>query len=288
MPRLNPTTCAVCEADILSARRWWGNNRGQIAVLVVLLAPLFALLLVLSAEFCKQIITKIKLQATLDQAIFNGAKHLTNVLNQVAKANREVHEEFLALQRSFKRLSKPSQAKAKKEIDKTWQKQNKIFDETIVPQISQANQQAYQIAQATIAQEFPKAQFIPFYFASIQMGEGRTEFLPFGEIKGITFDPKGYRRVASKDFEARYAFVKNDDPQFKAAIAGGVEQEMPGTFLPLRAVAAAQPYGGSIWGYALSKEQQQLYRTALVPLKTLPQQGFKNLWKDLHPYAVEH
>lgn len=261
------------------------NNRGQIVVFVLLLAPLFALMLVLSVEFSREVLTKVKLQAVLDHAIFKGAKHLTNVLNQVAQANREVHEEFLALKRSFKRLSKQGQPHAKKEIANTWKRQNRIFDEKIEPKLNRAYSEAYQIAQAVVAQEFPKAHFVPFYFSPIPIGEGRTEFLPFGEIQGITFDPKGYRRIASKEFEARYAFVKSDDPNLKVALAGGLE--FPGKN-PLRAVAAAQPYNGSIWGYALGKSPKQLYRTALIPVKTLPQGGFKNLWRDFHPYAVEH
>lgn len=263
------------------------NQQGQIVVVMVLLVPFFVLLTVLSAQFAKLVLTKVQLQGTIDQAVFTGADYLTEALNQIAQSNRKVHEEFLRLQQSFKNLSKPKTTEAAiKEINKTWDLQNAIFGEKIEPLVEEAYSKSYQIAQAVVAQRFPQAQFTPFYFSAIQMGEGRTEILPFGEIKGIVFDPKGYGKVKKKDFEARYAFVKNDDPNMKVALAAGIE--LPDSKIPLRATAAAQPYGGSIWGYALQPAKQKLYRTAWVPLKTLPPSGYKNLWKGFNPYAVEH
>lgn len=271
------------------------NNKGQIVILFVLLAPLLVLLLVISTEFSRLVITKIHLQGTIDKAMFAGASFLADQLNQIAKADRKVHEEFLRLQKTFRNLSKKNPKEAKVEIDETWRKQNKIFDEEIMPAIEQSYAKAYAIAEAIVQKEFPSAHFAPFYLPPLEIGEGRVDLLHFDEIKGVTFDPRGYRRVASKEFEARMAFVKNDHPNQKMALAGGLEVQAPTPLLsllninqPLRAVAAAQPYGGSIWGYALTKDQQKLYRTTFVPLATLPREGFKNVWEDFHAYQVEH
>lgn len=272
------------------------NEKGQVVFFLVFIIPLIVLALVMTAEFSRLVSTKIKLQGTLDRSVFAGAAYLAHVLNQTALSNRKVHEEFLKLQERFREGSKTNNRKeAKDEIKKTWGRQNQIFDEEIVPKVEEAYEKAYQIARQIVEKDFPNAKLSPLYFSPIALGEGRMEFLPFGEIKGITFDPRGYQKVPKTDLEVRLAFIKNFDPSFKTAFAAGVALKSPPSLIPLlklneplRAVAAAQPYGGSIWGYALTKKKEDLYHTAMVPLKTLPIEGYQKVWEDFNPYDVAH
>lgn len=246
------------------------NQKGHVTTIFILLFPVFVFLIVATVDYSRLVFTKIKFQETLDRAIFAGAGQLTQILNQTARANRKVHEEFLSLQKKFKENSKQSIEKAKQEIQKTWGIQNQIFDEEMLPRIQEAEALAYQRAYEILQTDFPDVRFEPLSETPIAIGEGVTEELSFGEIKGVTFDPKGYRKVPKNGFEARVAFVKNFERP--VLLAGYAEVSAPKPILPflrwqaLRATSAAQPYGGSLWGYALKGTKEFLYRTARIPL----------------------
>lgn len=255
------------------------NEKGQVVIFFVLLIPLFVLLMVMSVEFSRVVLTKIKLQQTADKAIFAGASYLTEALNQTALSNQKVHQKFLHLKQWFKEGSKKSHSDAKIEIAKTLAEQNTILDEEMTPNLEEAYQKAYAIADQIVQKNFPEARFVPLYSLPVRIGEGKTQDLGFDQIKGVVFDPNGHQDIAGDGFTARVAFRKNDQDQ--VALAGGLE------FQSLRAVAAAQPNQGSIWDYALSGKEERLYQTTMVPLKTLSPAGYKK-WEDFNPYAVEH
>jgi len=257
----------------------FGNEKGQVVIFFVLLVPLFVLLMVISAEFSRVVLTKIKLQQTVDKAVFAGSSYLTEALNQAALSNRKVHQKFEELKKKFKEGSKPDPTKAKIEIAKTLAEQNKILDEEITPRLEEAYQKAYTIANQIVQKEFPEARFIPLYSWPPKIGEGKTQDLNFDEINGVVFDPDGHQGISGDGFEARVAFRKNAQDQM--ALAGGLQ------FQKLRAVAAAQSYQGSIWDYALGGKEERLYQTTMVPLKTLSPEGYTK-WEDFNPYAVEH
>ncbi|MBI4124851.1 MAG: pilus assembly protein [Deltaproteobacteria bacterium] len=271
------------------------NERGQVVVFFILLIPFFILLWVGTMEFSRLTATKMKLQGSLDRAVFKGAEYLTEALNQTAGENRKAHEIFLDTEKKFRELSKQNVPTAKNRIKETWRRQNNILEEKIIPVIEEAYTRAYRIVEEEVRKDFPKAKVLPFYYRSIEILDGRIEELPFGQIKGITFDPKGHRNVPKKDFEARMAFVKKTGPREKTALAAGVEVGLTQPLLsflkpppPFRAVAAAQPHGGSIWSYALTKENEHRYETIFVPLRTLPPEGFVHFWEDVSPYEIEH
>lgn len=240
------------------------NQKGQVVILFALLIPFFVLLLVLTVQFSEIVFAKIKLQATLDRAVFAGASYLTETLNQIALSNRKVHQEFLNLKKRFKEGMKQNTPAAKKEIEKTWKIQNQIFDDEMLPQVQEARAKAWTITSQIVQKEFPQARLIPLSDTPLRIGEGITEEFSFAEIKGVTFDPKGYRRVPKNGFEARVAFVK--DFETPVVLSAGVEWK--GWFkTPFQAISAAQPYGGSLWRYALEGSENFFYRTARVPLR---------------------
>lgn len=240
------------------------DQKGQVVILFTLLIPFFLTLLVLTVQFSEIVFAKIKLQATLDKGVFAGASYLTETLNQIALSNRKVHQEFLNLKKRFKEGMKQNTPEAKKEIEKTWKIQNQIFDDEILPQVERATAKAYQITSQIVRKEFPLARLIPLSDSPIRIGEGITEELSFAEIKGVTFDPKGYKKVPKNGFEARVAFVK--DFENPVVLAAGVEWKTPFQ-TQFQAISAAQPYGGSLWRYALEGSENFLYRTAKVPLR---------------------
>ena len=128
-----------------------------------------------------------------------------------------------------------------------------------------------------VKKDFPDVKLSSLYRVSPVLWDGPKIDFSFDKVKGtVIFDPTGHQKVPKTDFEARMAFVK--DPSQTIAFVGAVE-----TKNVLQAVAAAQPFGGSVWNFALSsdKDETLLYQTSMVPVDTLP-------LEDFNPDEIHH
>lgn len=257
------------------------NQKGQVVLFFVFLVPLFLLLLVISVELSKRVHAKIKLQGVLDKGIYAGAGSLTDSLNRIALLNQKVFDLHRERKEDFlRRGSKRNEKEAKRQILETMRRQNLLLEE-MEKIAGESYPKAYQIVNEVIREEYPGSRFIPLYQAPLILEEGLFEELAFSKIRGNVFDPTGYKKVPKDGFALRIAFKKN--PATTLAVAGLLEVSSPKAILPildnresLKTAAAALPYGGSVWHYANSPKEGEhhLYRTGMVPLRSLPREGF--------------
>lgn len=249
------------------------NQRGTIIVLFSFFLFFFALLFLGTVTISKQVFEKVRIQETLDEAVLVGAGFLTETLNQMALLNKEVHQLFLDRKEDFLwKGSKRNEHEAKRQLEETMRQQDLLRDQ-MEHLAEEAYSKAYALAAEVLHQELPEADAIPIYREPLVLREGLYEELSFAKIKGNVFDPSGHQTIPKNGYPLRMAFEK--DPQFLNAI--GIHLELPPspelpTFLrsrrPYQAMAAAQPFGGSLWGYALG-DQNRLYQTALIPIEDL-------------------
>lgn len=252
------------------------NEKGQAIIFFVLLIPMLVLFLVGTVELSKQVYFKIRMQETLNRAVYAGASYLTESLNQIALLNRKAHQLFLERKADFqKRGMKKNKKEAKRQLKETMRQQELLLEK--MEQLAQnAYAKAYQISDDVIKQEFSEARFVPLYQSPISLLEGLYEEISFAHVKGKTFDPKGYKKIPKDGYYLRMAFEK--DQSQTAAMAALLELAPPKSILPsfigkrkFQAVAAAQPFGGSLWHYATDKTERDflLYRTSMIPTENL-------------------
>ncbi|OGQ04912.1 MAG: hypothetical protein A3F82_08540 [Deltaproteobacteria bacterium RIFCSPLOWO2_12_FULL_44_12] len=252
------------------------NQSGQVVIFFVLLVPIFVLALVLFTKFSRDVFTKMKLQGALDRGVYAAASYQTEVLNQTALLNRKAHDLFLQLEKEFKGISQPNDEKARERIKNLWINQNNLYDE-MDSLAKVVYERAFEIFQNEVKKDFPDVKLSSLYRVSPVLWDGPKIDFSFDKVKGtVIFDPTGHQKVPKTDFEARMAFVK--DPSQTIAFVGAVE-----TKNGLQAVAAAQPFGGSVWNFALSsdKDETLLYQTSMVPVDTLP-------LEDFNPDEIHH
>ncbi|MDO8526790.1 MAG: Tad domain-containing protein [Deltaproteobacteria bacterium] len=240
------------------------NQQGQIVIFFVLLIPLIVLMLVTTVTFSKAVFTKMKLQGALDRGVYAGGSYLTEVLNQIALLNWDAHEKFLVLKNDFRGVSQPAEKKAKERIEKLWIEQNQLYDQMEMMSVS-AHKTALEIASEEVRKEFPNAELHSLYTTPIILKDGPRVDFSFDKIRGQTiFDPTDHQKISKTGFEARMAFVK--DPSKRVAFVAEAK-----TAEGLHAMAGAQPFAGSLFNFAKSPDKNQnfLYRTAMVPVETL-------------------
>lgn len=250
------------------------NNKGQVFIFFIFLLPLLVLFFVATLEFSREVFVKIKMQNVLDRGVYAGASLLAERLNKIADLNGNVHRIFLETKKDFiQRGSKRNEPEARQQLKKAMAQQNNLLSK--MEEISSsAYAQAYQLTDEIVKEEFPAARLIPLHQSPLLLKEGGSEELPFSRIKGNVLDPTGHKNIPKEGFFLRLAFAK--DPGQRIALAAGLELTPANPALsllkfpePWRAVAAAQPYGGSLWNYALHEKENFLYRTSLVPFNTI-------------------
>ena len=251
------------------------NQKGQVALFFVLLVPFMVLLLVTTVRFSELIFTKMKLQGALDRGIYAGASYLADVLNQQALFNEKAYRLFADAKEDFlRRGSKRTEKEAKEQVQKLWADQEKLYDQ-MEALSEKAYTEAYAIAEGEVQRDFPKLALQPLYHGPFVFKDGPREIFPFDKIKGsIIFDPTGHQKIPKADYEARMAFVK--DPASVVALAASAR-----TAQGVEAVAAAEPFSGSLWNFATLSQEKFLYQTAMVPLETLPANGLVEAY-DVH------
>ena len=273
------------------------NQRGGMTILFVLWLPLFCFLLLFLGQMGRWVIARQRLQESVDKSAFAGGNVLADTLNHMALQNREVHQKYLNLRDVFRRDSKMSESKAKQEIQKILAEQNLILENQMLPLAAEAYQKAYRVASDVLRQNLSQAGLVPLYVAPVEMKEGHWEEVKFDKIEGVVFDPSDHGGVAGADFQVRMGFSKALSPVMGIVTGGELHFKMfPGSPLEFpvifKAVAAAQPFAGSIWQYALNGTANHLYHTAMVSVKSLPREGFllrqEKEWSRFSPDAVEH
>lgn len=249
------------------------SQRGTIIILFSFLLFFFALLFLGTVTISKQVFEKIRIQETLNEAVLVGAGFLTETLNQIALLNKEVHQLFLDRKEDFLwKGSKRNEHEARRQLEETMRQQDFLRDR-MEHLAEEAYPKAYALAAEVIRKELPEADVIPLYREPLVLRDGLYEELPFAKIKGNVFDPSGHQTIPKNGYPLRMAFEK--EPQSLNAI--GIHLTLPPSpelpaFLrsdrPYQAMAAAQPFGGSLWGYALG-DKDRLYQTALIPTENL-------------------
>ncbi|GEM_PF-5496345 len=92
---------------------FFANQRGQIAILMMLLLPLCLLLVALVADVAVLVVTKTQMQVTADQAALAAADTLAELMNQLAVKNWQIHHEFVAQKNEFTGAQQQSDAGGK-------------------------------------------------------------------------------------------------------------------------------------------------------------------------------
>lgn len=249
------------------------NEKGSVTVFFMIVLPLLIVFLLSTLNFGLQVFTKIKLQGALDRAVFVGGQVLTEKLNETARKNAEVFKEFDKLQKHFKKNSKDTLAQARDQVKSTQKRQERLRDEMDRLEAT-AYDEAVVKATSVFQQTFPKIPLNLEYMSPFEINDGTFWEFGFDEVAGVLWDPKDYEKNA-EIFKVREAFNKN--PQGHVAMTLSAKLEKTPSILnlfrnknPMRAISAAQPYGGSIWHYAVEKEnKERLYRTALVPVSSV-------------------
>ena len=260
------------------------NEKGAVTVFFMLVLPLLILFLIATVDFAMQVFYKIKLQAALDRATFAGAQVLTDKLNIVAEKNREVRKAFTELKHQLRTGSKDTLQQARDHVNQTKKKQQNLYDEMRELELKAATE-SLQEATAIFQKTFPKGKITPVYQSSFGIDTGTFQEFGFDEIDGVLWDPKNYKKNV-EIFKVREAF--NKTPQARVALAFSASLIQTPSILklfrpkfPLRSVAAAQPYGGSLWHHAmLEKGNEHLYRTAFIPVESL--EALKGVYEVFH------
>lgn len=251
------------------------NERGSVTVFFMIVLPLLIVFLLSTLNFGLQVFTKIKLQTALDRAVFVGGQVLTGKLNETARKNAEVFKEFDKLQKHFKKNSRDTLAQARDYVKNTKKRQERLRDEMERLEAT-AYDEAVAKATSVFQQTFPKIPLNLEYSSPFGIDKGTFWEFGFDEVDGVMWDPKDYKKDA-EIFKVQEAF--NKSPQGHVALALSAKLAKTPSILklfrikkqePFRAISASQPYGGSIWHYAVEKEnKERLYRTALVPVSSV-------------------
>ncbi|MDP2599897.1 MAG: hypothetical protein Q8P84_04080, partial [Deltaproteobacteria bacterium] len=250
------------------------NHKGHVFVLFLFFLVTFAFVTAAIAEFSRIGFYKMKLQGALDRGTYAAASYMTEILNQWSLKNRKAHELFLKVEEELDdQIAQPTDEKAKERVEKLWQDQNDLYD-SMEEKGRMLYAAAFEIAQSEAQKEIPNAQLIPLYEAPLVIWDGPRRDFAFDKINGMIFDPTGHKRIPGTNREARIGFVK--DPSKTVASVFGAELKIPKWKPVMRAVSAAQPFGGSIWNYAVKSQSDEafLYQTAFVPVQALPKEGF--------------
>jgi len=268
------------------------NNKGHVFVLFLFFLVTFAFVTAAIAEFSRIVFYKMKLQGALDRGTYAAASFMTEILNEWDLTNREVHELFLEVEEKLDdKTSQPTTEKARDHVKNLWQDQNRLYD--AMDEKSRAlYAAALEIAQNEVQKELPSAQLVPLYESPLSIREGPHRDFAFDKVNGTLFDPTGHKRIGKTELEARIGFVK--DPSKTVAAVFGAELQIPKWKPVMRAVSAAQPFGGSLWNYAVKLQSGEsfLYQTAFVPVQSLPKEGFLEVdhenWRDFDPQNIQH
>ncbi len=267
------------------------NQKGQIFILFLFFMIAFAFAAAALAQFSKIVFSKMKLQGALDRGVFAAASLMTEMMNEWVLENRKAYELFLELEKDFKNVSQPNLEKPKDRVRRLWADQNRLYD-AMSEKTERMLSLSFEIAENELQKEIPNARLVPLYAVAPTILDGPKKDFAFDKINGgILFDPTGHQKIGKTELEGRMAFVK--DASAVVAFAAGAEWDFPHWKSTMRAVSAAQPFGGSVWNGAFQRESGEVfcYQTAFVPLSSLPHGGFlkgNENWRNFDPSQVQH
>lgn len=256
------------------------NPDGQLAVFMVLVLPLFALFLAFFVNIILLIDARISMQGAVDRGAYAGAGYLAHVMNEVAIRNRLFNEAYLNKEKEFGSKSKVTKEWIDKRIKELRSIQSRLLTEMNILS-EEAYGKAHEVAKDVIARNQGNRPQLKFTTYTDKFYKSRKErafkiiddcddsgncvnhtLLGGTEISGNDFDPTGHEDYS---FDVLKYLIKDGS---YVAIVSGAELEFNAPLLPeylggkklrLRAIAAAQPYGGSI------KKFQDNYHPRLIP-----------------------
>lgn len=267
------------------------SNVGSMTIALAIVTPLLLALLALVVNVGMILHARAKLQVATDRGVYAGAASLAHDMNQIARANWEIHSEYARLEDWLNGTSEPSEEEINNRFSEARARQAEYFSR-ILDINAEMFGRAVEVARSVTAANVPDAEFVPFFEPPadglMQIGgeddDEHYGYLSGSDIEGTTFDPESYD-VEDPEETLRY-FEKNDGRSL--FFGGWVLSKSPapiftslfGGSSELAAAAGAQPYGGSIRAFAEVdplgddppdfEARQHLYRVAFVPINSVP------------------
>lgn len=257
------------------------SQRGQVAILVVLLVPLLAILLALVANTALVVMTKLRLQITADRAAQAAGESLAATMNQLAADNWAIHAEYRANERRFAADQQRNEAEGLQHLAES-QARIDVVRERMDAAVRDGYARACAAAQAVVSMEAPWAALLPlsgdvrviaggaaaeceagaplFSFGGDRVVDAQwgTQHFTFPEGGATFFDPETVDhgsgellryRLKPSGARQQVAFGLRLRSPLPRPVLGAVFSEGSVT-MELQASAAAQPVGGSIEDFA--------------------------------------
>ncbi len=263
------------------------DRRGNIVVLMVLALPLMLAALALVIDIGRIALTRARLSAAADRAVYAGASSLAHSLGDIAAENWKINKAYRDLEHNFTSASQQDSDATKQRIDAYEAARDDAAAE-IDSEAGKMPADAEQIAQATFLAVAPRAVAEINLEAEAEIDaqadpDDQWQTLQHATIAGASFvDPDS---VDGGSYAALKYLKKRRSP---AALIGISAQEEVaplmlraalGESIVVYADSAAQAFGGSIEDFALSGGDtldeaesfvtddgyDALYRAAIVP-----------------------
>lgn len=274
----------------MSALTKYKKQDGSIIIWLVAGVPIFVIIFSLFVNVIVMIDAKMTLQSAVDRGAYAGAAYLSHVMNRVAALNREFRNEYRKLRDIFER-SEESVETINKKVAETNYNQGLLYND-MQKLLEEGYGLAHKIAAAVALKNLeglpqivsPQYDFSlvpsdPMFSMENECPNGQGEcinketLVPF-EIEGESIDPTKYTPhpkllhkylVKSDDFVSMASLVR---ARFASPL---LPRFFDGSGLVLGAASAAQPYGGSIKGFANLENESVgdsiLYHPILIPLR---------------------
>jgi hypothetical protein len=269
------------------------SEEGSLTVWLVGITPVLVILLMLFVNTILLIDSKIRLQAAIDRGVYAGSAHLAHVMNEIAGLNWKFRKEYLNKKKTFTDYSMDNSGWIQDQVDEMKHNQATHL-EGMNDLLAKGYANAHQIAADIVRVNIEK---MPHLYGSSYVSEygsdkmfemiddyadgqyvSKEKIIPH-EIRGISYDPKEYKKY---EYLVRKYLIKS--PENYVALAGSIRSHFMPPFLSkyftdsktthLGAIAASQPYGGSVKEHALSGgDEQHLYHPAFIPVKLLVEEA---------------
>lgn len=280
------------------------SQRGSMAVWLVGIMPVLVIAFCFFVDIILFVDARIRMQTAVDRGLYAGASYLAHVMNEVAMRNWTFRKEYLIKEEAFKK-SKDNKKLIEKLIKELNYNQGDLYDQ-MKALLDEGYATAHGIAQDVIEKNLENMPHLPVSIYVPEYGDpsqpmfdmvnewsedagkyiNKEILIPY-EIVGTSYDPNKYEAHPNVAFKY---LIK--DSEYFVALAGRVV----GSFRPpllaeyfagddgefeIQAIAAAQPYGGSIRDFAhvdaesaeaaeaeiASSGRDLLYHPAIIPIK---------------------
>lgn len=269
------------------------DQKGNLAVWIIYMMPILVVLFLFFINTAVLIDTKVRLQSAIDRGVYAGASYLAHVMNGVAELNLKFRKEYLSKSETFNAYSMENLDSIKDNIKEMEYNQNELLNR-MNDLLAVGYEEAHRISQNVTEANLAAMRHLSDIKYKNEYGSGRMfrmmddskegrlvnkEILEPNEIKGTAYDPEEYKEHF---FNVRKYLIKSAEDFV------GISSSVTTDFIPpcltkyfstkkrvhLGAIAAAQPYGGSIKEFAISDgEQEYLYHPQFIPVRLLVEEA---------------